>query len=188
MDHLSSGNGGPFDDFTAKDFEDLWKRLRNHTHFHYWWLPSRIGDGVDLDDLAAQAICDTLSNKREKPPGVNLVTFLINVIKSKVSHLLEKEARLQARGNLSEHLAPAGAHGETQGLPPPGDDQPQNDDALLVKIRELVGDDGLLMGIVELWYHTPDLKPKQIAETLGIPMQEMRNAQKRLRRRLEDLR
>jgi RNA polymerase sigma factor (sigma-70 family) len=188
MEVLSSEIKEVFLHFSKEKWEELWKRLRYFTYSHYRGLPSRVGGGIDLDDLIQDAIVDAITGKRKWPPGVKPVTFLCQVIRSKVSHMLEKENfRLKSLEETSSHTLTA--YTESSFLTQPEDLQEQiSYKELCNKILELVSEDNLLGRIVKLWISDPNLKPSEIAYMLGISIEEMRNAQKRLSRKLGKLR
>src|ERR1043165_6643337 len=188
MEVLSSETKEVFPHFSKEIWEELWKRLRYFTYSHYQWLPSKVGGGIDLDDLIQDAIVDAVTGKRKWPPCVKPITFLCQVIRSKVSHMLEKEnLRLKS---LEETSTPAlKAYTDSPYLIQAEDIQEQiSYKELCNKIRELVSEDNLLIKIVELWISDPNLKPSEITHILGISIEETRNAQKRLSRKLLKLR
>lgn len=186
MEVLSSTIKEVFTLFTKEDWADLWKRLRYFTYSHYAWLPSKISGGLDLDDLIQDAIVDAVMGRRQWPPDVKLVTFLCQVIRSKVSHMLEKES---SRLKFIEEISDPTSTSNQQYLPQSGDAHQQlTYDELCNKIRALVHDDTLLKNIVELWILDSKLKPSDIACMLGRPVEDIRIAQKRLSRKLWKLR
>lgn len=169
-----------------EDWEALWQRLRRFTHKYYHWLPAKVR-GIDLDDLVQGAIADVIAGGRYRPPDVELVTFLCQVVRSKASHILEKERRVVSIEEVSPtHLRiPCGS--------------PYTDDLedarrqaayqqLCNKLRELVNDDELVSKIVETWLSRPELKPREMAKELGISIEKLRNAQRRLSSRASTLR
>lgn len=186
MEVLSSDIKEVFTLFTKKDWEVLWKRLRYFTYSHYHWLPSKIGGGLDLDDLIQDSIVDTVTGKRQWPEDVKLVTFLCHVIRSKASHMQEKENnRLKY---LEEASAPTSI-APTLYLSRSEDAHQQAAyNELCNNIRELTNDDKLLSKIVELWMLDSKFKPREIASMLDISIEDMRSAQKRLSRKLWKLR
>jgi len=186
MEVLSSDIKEVLDHYTLEDWRALWKRLRRFTNKYYAWLPSAIG-GIELDDLIQDAIDDALIGKRRWPPEVNLVTFLCNVIRSNASHMCEKHGKVDSLEDLSITY-----------LQTPPDTlypfQRENEDRqngylqLCDKVRELVRDDELLSRMVSMWLEAEDLKPKEIAHRLGVPIEAIRSAQKRLSRKTTRLR
>ena len=59
---------------------------------------------------------------------------------------------------------------------------------LYTTISSKVTDDPMLLKMVDLLFEDPLLKPAILARLLGASIKEVNNAQKRLRRRLQDLR
>lgn len=93
-------NRAALDPRTEDEWRDVINRLRHITYKHYYWLPLKVR-GEDLDGLINDAIVDTLTGKRVRPPGVNLVTFLANVVSSKISHLLDREKKVVSLEDVS---------------------------------------------------------------------------------------
>ncbi len=186
MEVLSSEIKEVFNLFTRKDWKDLWKRLRYFTYSHYAWLPAKISGGLDLDDLIQDAIVDAVTGKRQWPTDVKLVTFLCQVIRSKVSHMLEKESNRQ---KFVEEISDPASRSHPQHVLKPEDAHQQlcyNE--LCNKLRELVQGDKTLEHIIELRILDPELKPSEIACMLERPIEDIRIAQKRLSRKLWKLR
>jgi hypothetical protein len=50
-----------------------------------------------------------------------------------------------------------------------------------------VRQDELLTKIIKLYLDTPDLHPREVAERLGLPVEEIQNARKRLDRKIGKL-
>jgi len=169
-----------------EDWTAIWKRLRRFAHKYYYWLPSRVS-GIDLDDLVQDAITDVIAGDRHQPPDVELVTFLCHVIRSKADHILKKkESRVVSIEEvpLTCLRIPVGA----TYMDDPGDgDRQAAYQRLCDRVRELVRDDELISRMVELWLSKPELKPREMAKELDVPIKEIRNAQKRLSRRASRL-
>jgi DNA-directed RNA polymerase specialized sigma24 family protein len=191
---------------TEEEWTEILQKLRLYTRKRYGFLHYKLG--LDLDDVVYQAIADTLQGKRRWPPvdrvsgdtrkDVSLFVFLCNVVSSIVSHRMEEERRkvsieritpsdfredsdvasLEAVANVSigEYLRCEAIYNRLVYV------------QLTKRMRELVSDDEELTEIVGLWSEDPGLKPSEIAEQLGLDIGKMRSAQKRLRRRLKNLR
>lgn len=193
---------------------ELYRRLMLYTYKRYGWVRDRIG--VDPQDLVQQAIIDTLEGKRlwpsidihtgEAKKDTNLFLFLCSVISSKASHLLEKE-RLRPTVEISElEQTEADVRFEMDsselvnfftGESPvryfelTSDAIPESQiyyGELVDRVSQSVAGDTELMHIVESLLQSPDLKPKEIAEQLGLSLPQIYTALKRLRRRLHGLR
>jgi DNA-directed RNA polymerase specialized sigma24 family protein len=181
---------------TTEEWEELWKKLRLFTWRRYGSLR-----GIDLDDVIQQAIVDALEGRRRWPKQeVSLFQFLCGVIRSRISHLLERQRRIVP----IESLKP-GLHAEDEGSDAASLERSINEpigeylryeaiynrgfyDLLVDTMCESVEGDGELVNIVRLWSKDPRAKPREIAQQLGLSMDAMRNAQKRLRRKLQTLR
>lgn len=166
------------DRYTEKDWHDLCKRLTYFTHRRYPWTRYASMGDVGADDLIQQALTDMFTGVRQWPEELALFTFLCGVISSKAGHLLDSRRRL--------------VHMDDKGWrPEPGREEARGEDdyrQMCQEIREKVYGDDVLERMVEVWFVEPDLKPCELAGRLGLPIEEVRNAQKRLRRKLRDLR
>lgn len=169
-----------------EDWEAIWKRLRRFAHRYYYWLPTKVS-GIDLDDLVQEAILDTISGNRHLPSDVELVTFLCNVIRSKARNLLEKkESGVVPLEEIPQRhlLLTAGARFMEYVKDVDKRDACQR---VFHKLREFVSDDDLESKMVDKWLEQPDIKPNEIAKQLGVSIVEIRNAQKRLSRKVRKL-
>lgn len=179
-------NQEPLEPRTEEDWRNVVNRLRYFTYKYYHWLPLKV-IGVDLDGLIHDAIVDTLTGRRHRPPDVSLVTFLTNVIRSKASHLLDREKKVVSIEDISP--ARPTTSGESSYLFRPEEKEKQSVfQQMCRRLREVVDGDEVLCKIVDLWLENPDLKPREIARKLGISADELRSAQKRLSRRAKELR
>ena len=188
---------GGLESITEEQWTHILQKLRLHTWRRYGSLRDRLG--LDLDDVVHQALVDTLEGKRRWPKEeVDLFYFLCSVVKSIISHRLEQEKRkvsiegiesnyskedsdlasveAMSSGYIGEYLRYESIYNRLVY------------DLLIERMYELVKDDQELINIVDLWSKDPSLKPSELAEVLGLSIGEIRNAQKRLRRRLKDLR
>jgi len=193
---------------------ELYRRLMLYTYKRFGWILNRVG--VEPQDLVQQAIKDTFEGRRHWPPidaetgktrkDVSLLVFLCNVISSNASHLLEKERKrltvetpqpsdvddnLDFGETSSDWLNAFTKESPVKHFELIGDtaaDRQVIYGELTDKIRNSVAGDAVLLHIIELLLQSPDLKPKEIAEQLGLSMPQMYTALKRLRRRLHGLR
>jgi DNA-directed RNA polymerase specialized sigma24 family protein len=176
---------------SGSGLEELWRKLRLHTHAKFGYLVRR---RFNLDEVVLEAIEDTYFGERQLPPDVDLFFFLSQTIRSKVSHLLEKEKR-RRKWNLSfeevEVTQPQVHLSKPFGLP---EQRPQfaerNVEAYRgVAYQELCGrivkvaTEPDLRRVAELLFATPDLKPGEIAEQLNLPVKSIRNLLRRLGRK-----
>ncbi len=172
--------------YTEAESAALWIRLKRFTYKYYWWLPSRVR-GADLDEIIQDAIGDALLGKRKWPPEVQLITFLCQVIRSNVNHLLDRESRTIS----IEEVSASRLTTPLSGSPAEQQEHAYRQAAyqkLCNKVLDLVQDDPLLSRMVKTWLDNPELKPRDMAHEMGIPIEEIRNAQKRLIRRTSNLR
>jgi|SRR5215207_1285300 len=187
---------------------EVWVKLRFHTRKRYSWLSRRLG--VDLDDIAHQAIVDTMSRKRRWPPidaltgemktEVNLFSFLCEVVRSNISHVWERERRTvsidtdstndpkEFNQEFIDYLLNESANTYHHSVKPDDIESNVTYNDITDKMLNIVASDTEVYRIVELWREEPDLKPKELAARLGIPIYRVRAAQKRLRRLLRKFR
>ncbi|MEK6281234.1 MAG: hypothetical protein AABN95_12850 [Acidobacteriota bacterium] len=176
-------------------------KLRLYTWKKYGWLTKL--NGIDLDDIAQQAIVDTFSGQRRWPPidaatgiekpDVTLFYFLCQTVRSIVSHQGQGPRpvdfdRIDPRSDGPQY---ENAYAGTSApfLVRPADiERAAEYNNLTDKMLELTSGDSDLSRIVRLWRACPDLKPREIAEELQFTMPEVRAAQKRLKRLLDVLR
>lgn len=191
---------------TEDEWIDAWQRLRLHTWKRYGWLHKRLG--LNLDDLVHQAIVDTMEGTRTWPPidrntgeirqDVTLLSFLCGVVRNNAYHLWVKEKKRISfeRSDNDEPAMPksleillAESNGSYPHLTRPEDVERQTIyNQITEKMSELVGDDEVARNILTEWRKDPTLKPSDIATVLGLNITHIQNAQKRLRRKLEELR
>jgi len=180
---------------TEAEWKDLYKRARLYAYMNYGWLQAKIG-GLILDDVIIEAIEDIFFGARQWPvidkqgrdKKVSLCVFVCQTIRSKVSHILEKEKRkiyLDESGEdeHSEFLAEMMKAQRVYGA-----DQRVIYNQLCERLLESVRDDPFLTRILRKLIETPDLEPRDIAKQMTLPVTEVRNALKRLSRRLRSLR
>lgn len=137
-----------------------------------------IPDAPSPDDLLHDVIEDLLADRRHCPlKRVDLTTCLVNIVRSKVSHLYEKWKKMGIV-KVSEDIL----KWET-----PQNPKEEPEAALREKILECVEDDPLLKRIVEYRLDHPEAKTRDFAQALGMEMQEMYNANRRLKARLRRL-
>ena len=139
--------------------------------------------GVCPGDLAAQAIESFLDGSRnwDESKQPELVEFLMDVIDSKVSHLVESaENRKTRRIDTTDRTREPAFRVKAKSRRP---DQIVADNELRERIRttvmaELDGDE-LAESVFEC-FEAEITKPKEIAELLGVETSEVNNAKKRL--------
>jgi DNA-directed RNA polymerase specialized sigma24 family protein len=182
-------------------WREMSTKLRLHTWKKYGWLSKLTG--IDLDDIAQQAIVDTFTGKRRWPPidpttgieklDVSLFYFLCQTVRSIVSHNANGPRPIDFDRIDSPGDGPPYEAAYAGSFPPflvrPADiERAAEYNDLTDKMLELISADEDLSRIIKLWRACPDLKPREIAEELHITMPELHAARKRLRRRLDVLR
>jgi DNA-directed RNA polymerase specialized sigma24 family protein len=181
--------------------ENQWAHILQKLRLHAWRRYRSLSDklGLDLDDVVHQALVDTLEGKRHWPKErVSLFYFLCEVVRSIINHRLTQKKRIiplesmESRGSVDDsdvasiEAMVGGSIGEYLRY-----ESIYNRlvyDRLIEQMYELVKGDRVLINIVRLWSTEPSLKPSELAEALGLSIDEIRNAQKRLRRKLNVLR
>lgn len=193
---------------SEEQWVEMWHKLRLHIKIRYQWLLERLN--LKPEDLANQAILDTLQGKRRWPPNnqtgminedVSLFAFLCGVVRSNASHLWnrEKSNRSFEEVNLTNGHRSVMPQSLEMILNARSDYYPA-----LVKIGNieqwiinkekterlcgLVAGDKELVGIITELRKDPTLKPSELAENLGLSIEKVRAAQKRLRRKVQELR
>ncbi len=134
-----------------------------------------IPDAPTPDDVLHAAIEDLLADRRHCPlEQIELATCLINIVRSKVSHLYEKWKR-EGIVKVSETMLNT-IQTDTE-----------VDSELRDKILAFTTDDPLLRRIVEYRLEYPEAKARDIAQAVGVNMQEMYKANRRLKARLKPI-
>ena len=188
-------------DLEEDEFKELWKRLRVYTYSKYG--VSQNVPGIDLEDQIMQAILDTHNGIRRFPPidkqgrvvDVSLCAFLCMVIRSNISHILERNSNIVSLDQwLQAHPSnnrndPAVFQFSIPWLSAADETVQQQAEykELSDSLRRLVDGDPVLTQIVNLLIASPDLKPGEIAKTLGLSRNELRNAQRRLTTKTQTL-
>jgi DNA-directed RNA polymerase specialized sigma24 family protein len=168
---------------------DLYKRLRFYAYRNF---SRKVQGRFDLlDEVIQEAIVDTYFGKRHLPPDVDLTAFLCETVRSKVSHILEKEknkisieeveeAERQTSYSKSIEASIEGSHLENSY-------QVVVYKELCNGIRKAVRSDPSLLELAELLFAVPDLKPREIAMQMNQPINNVFNLLRRLRRRARKL-
>ena len=173
------------------DWDDIIPRVRLWaTHFHKRYLKN-IRAAPSPDDLVQEAIVKLYTGRRKIPDHVPLMTVIINNIQSDIWNFLTKEgytksdSRGKGRKGWGRHIGLEEwmEEHDAQSLP----SQSELKDLYAV-ISSKVADDEMLQKMVDLLFEDPLLKPRDMARLLGASIKEVNNAQKRLRRRLQDIR
>lgn len=154
---------------SAEDYD----RLRLRLWRQFGRQLRNIPDAPTPDDLLHEAIEDLLADRRHCPlERVALATCLVNIVRSKISHLYEKWKR-EGIVKVSDEVLNTVQIEDTQ------------ESGLRGKILAFAADDALLTRIVKYRLEHPDAKARDIARALGEDMQEIYNANRRLKARLK---
>jgi DNA-directed RNA polymerase specialized sigma24 family protein len=186
---------GPSVLITDEQWEFVWQKLRFYVHRRYRWFYRQTGR--DLDGIVSKAILDTMEGRRRYPPidketgmekpDVTLFVFLCCVVDSLIRTHLSTATRLC---ELDDTLQVGEVHRPRRSFlfKQTNLEDTASYNELVAEMRELVRGDPLLDRMVEWWAIEPDLKPRELAEALGVDKSQIQNALKRLRRRLARLR
>jgi DNA-directed RNA polymerase specialized sigma24 family protein len=178
---LASNIEEVLDRYTEEDWDDVWKRLKRFSHKYFG------GRGLDLDALIQDAILDVIVRKRHWPLGVDFVTLLCQIIRSKASHLSKRESLFMSIEGVPALRLPASE--ETLYLARRESEERQLAySKLCSKIELMIREDELLCKMVTMWLEEPELKPREVARRLGVAIETIRNGQKRLSRVANQLR
>jgi RNA polymerase sigma factor (sigma-70 family) len=147
--------------------------------------------GVEAADLAQEAIVDVIEGTRQYDPAANpdFLGFLQDVVDSKVNHLATGAENRKSRrpaDSLDDDAPPL----DRVDRSPPPEDQVAEDELLVrlqAEAREAVAKDPLAKQILEC-LDAGVTKPGEIAALLGISVEEIYNAQKRLARLVDKVR
>jgi DNA-directed RNA polymerase specialized sigma24 family protein len=160
------------DQYSPEDWKNLRNRLRLFAHKHFGFLSKE-----DIEDVVSESIIDTYTGRRTwKPSDQDLFFLMCGVVRSKVSHLLEKANRtIYIEENLER------AHSIINSA----DTAEQ-----MVNYKELCSlmlgsvPEGRLSQLLQMLMLSPDLRPRDISKILNRSIKEVRNDLRRLRRNL----
>ena len=172
------------------DWDDIVPRIRLWAyHFHNRYL-NNIRAAPSPDDLVQEAIVKLYTRKRKLPDHVPLLTVLINNIQSDIWNFLTKEGYAQknkgkGRKGWGRHVGLEEwmkTHDE-RSIPPAIELR-----GLYQAMHEKIQDDPMLVTMLDLLFQDPLLKPRDLARLLGTTVKDVNNAQKRLRRKVQEFR
>jgi hypothetical protein len=189
----------PLTEVSKDEWECICVLLRAYTKARFDYVRNY---GLTPDDIAHQAIADTLEGRRRWPVidpitgaakgDVDLFTFLCECTRSLVSHVMRKGTRTVSLTDLGAH---SGANGSVSNeragpdqLPRSGaGESPESkieyDDFSSV-LREAAKGDTRLEAMVELLIARPGIRPGELAEALGLNPKKARYLKKVLKRKL----
>lgn len=156
---------------SAEDYDGLrlrlWRQFGQELH--------RIPDAPTPDDLLHEAIEDLLGDRRHCPLArVDLTMCLVNIVRSKVSHVYDKW-RQTGIVIVSDEVLEKVRVGDAE--------DSELRDSILAQVR----DDSLLSKVIEYRLEHPEARAQEIAEALGLGLQAMYNANRRLKARLKSV-
>ncbi len=185
--------------------DDQWTELVERLTLHASWkllrlywrgiMGSRGGTvpgGVEPTDLASAAIVDVLEGTRvwDSQAQPDFLRYLRSVVDSKVSHLVQevenqKSRRIAPPGSAEEGAKAHGAAGRESDPTEVVQNHEAADSFRALVFKAVEGDD-LAYQVFEC-LDAEYTKPTEMAELLGVPVTDVNNAQKRLRRKVSEL-
>ena len=164
--------------FESVEWESTLSRLLVFSKRMHGRHLSHIKDAPTPEDLAQETVTDFLTGVRTIPPHIPLLSGLCAILASKVSHIpthshVSRRVAIEQLDELAERLYYSAAMIE------------------YVDLRELIlaelMNDAELSDVVLLLWEDPDLKPRDVAEMLEKPVQEIYNLYRRLRYKLKGI-
>jgi DNA-directed RNA polymerase specialized sigma24 family protein len=184
---------GSLASLSEEDWHVLWCKLLLHVYNRYRWFYLRTGRS--LEGLAAEAMLAMISGRRRYPPidkktglerqDVTPLAFLCETVYSLVSRRLPDSISLDDLDRLAPFLD---LRAKSYLFTPAHIEERLTYQQIVTKMLKLVHDDPLAQQILLLLSEDSNLRPREIAELLGLPINKIRAAQKRLRRRLAQFR
>ncbi len=180
----------PPDALRDVDWDDVVPRVRLWAHhFHRRYL-SQIRAAPSPDDLVQEAIVKLYTGRRKMPDNVPLLTVLINNIQSDIWNFLtregytSKDSKGKERKGRGRHvgLEEWMAEQDRDALPAALARKQLHDE-----IKKRVADDELVARMVDLLFDDPLLRPRDLARMLDTTVLDINKAQKRLKRRVHEL-
>jgi len=146
------------------------------------------------NDLVDEAVEALLQGRRTWPQGKNpldlkdLLAVLIETMRSIASNYIRSQYTIPVSDNPGETPTPTLRRISLDHLPPSpvNPSEPSSRELFLREIRTVIGDDPLVLRMIELLDQDPDLKPRHLAEMLGVDVTDLYAARKRLRRKLRN--
>jgi DNA-directed RNA polymerase specialized sigma24 family protein len=153
------------------DWDDLLPRLHLYSAS---LIRSYNLEKISAEDIVNSSIMDLISGRRIWPTNLPLLTALMGIAKSKISH--ERE-RIQREVDLDEDLF-IEQEKVTSNV---------EEAELRESILSLVRNDEKLTGMVEAILEEPTLRSSELAERLNITVAEVYHLKKRLSRKLSSV-
>ncbi len=127
------------------------------------------------EDLVYEAIVDVFTGRRTWPRNVDPLTAFAMIIRSKASHIIEKEQRHVSISHFVD-----GIPGNDAVNPGPYRFEIEN-------IITLFEDDTIIQKMLKLLQEDPLLEPRDLAEMLNLPVTKIYNAKRRIKYRMEKI-
>jgi len=165
-----------------EDWDDLLPRLLLVARrFHARALRSYSG-APDPHDLVQQAVTDLLDGRRRLPPDVPVFTVLCGVMRSQASNFVSRQQPVGPGADPDEtRIAPLLMEVADAGFAPT---HQLALDELRDELYAIVGNDTLARRVIDLLLEDSTLKPSDLAEMLNVPVRDIYNTKRRLRRKL----
>ena len=188
---------------TDNQWTELLERLTHYALGKFrkcgWWrgdlrkLEWAGPDGASPDDVALEAITSVIEGKRSYSPGKHgdFQNFLRSVVDSLVSHMVEKAKQRRTGRMPVTQDTDTGEYVEVETCSKESDpaDVCMSREAIEVAKEVVVAhaeEDPLAMQVLECM-EADITKPAEMAEALGVDIKDINNAQKRLRRKLDQV-
>lgn len=154
-----------------------------------------IPGGSEPKDFVQEAVRKALAGERawKNPQTVSLLHFLMGIIRSDISHLVTRlETRTMVRATQLTEEDKANRPAKVKNpkvvdISELIDRRPDLQDSSIKvweDVLECVGDDSVLRQIVQIWRDDGVVKAKDIAEKLGISVNDVNNAIRRGKRKI----
>lgn len=185
----------------AQDWSELGRRLVAHVCFRCgiraWEESARhvvLGLGRSPEDIAADVIQKVFAGERTWDPARGeLLPTLKAIVDSELDHLWKKHARRRERPDSEDIAEREREEFAALEADPPG--RPGNPEEMLERREEVVGASAWVSAVFAFVKDKPELqavvdaimegcveRPRFLAERLGIPVREVNNRLRRLRR------
>lgn len=129
--------------------------------------------GISAEDIVYSSITDLMSGRRKWPTNLPLLTALMGIARSKISHERELEGRRE-EVDFNEDLFIEQERATSN----------VEEKEFREKILRAVSDDPKLTRLVEAFFEDPRPQSTELAERLGVSIEEVYNLKKRLARKL----
>jgi len=172
-------------------------KLRYKIHYLFSNRLSRIPNAPSPDDLLQDVFEKLIDGRRKWPEQrVSLLTCIINIIKSDISHL-ERNINITSKIELTNGVS-SDIYDQKMNCTAQYNTNNAGIDSVIRhlihketqnEILSFVSDDEILLKIMKLKFETPgiSLKPRVIADELNIAVDVVNNAKKKLKQKLQKI-